>query len=115
MEKTEPATAEMLYKGKVNVADVESNNGGRGFARAVQRDLKERYKSNFCTVKWFYQNQNKTARIISNSTWVMEHIYFPANWKDKWPEYYKAMSTYQKEGKNKMMMLLMPQQVLQKQ
>lgn len=101
MEKTEPATAEMLYRGKVNVADVESNNGGRGFARAVQRELKEKYKSNFCTVKWFYQSQNKASRIISNSTWVMEHIYFPANWKDRWPEYYKAMSTYQKEGKNK--------------
>ena len=27
MEITEPATAKMLYDGKVNVADIESNNG----------------------------------------------------------------------------------------
>ena len=31
----------------------------------------------------------------------MEHIYFPSNWKDRWPEYYNAMIKYQREGKNK--------------
>ena len=31
----------------------------------------------------------------------MEHIYFPVNWADRWPEFYKAITTYQKEGKNK--------------
>lgn len=30
----------------------------------------------------------------------MEHIYFPVNWKDRWPEYYKAMTRYLREGKN---------------
>ena len=30
----------------------------------------------------------------------MEHIYFPWNWADRFPEYYKAMVRYQKEGKN---------------
>ena len=31
----------------------------------------------------------------------MDHIYFPENWRDRWPDYYKAMNSYQKEGKNK--------------
>ena len=31
----------------------------------------------------------------------MEHIYFPKNWKDRFPEYYDAMVKYQREGKNK--------------
>ena len=31
----------------------------------------------------------------------MNHIYFPSNWKDRFPEYYDAMVKYQKEGKNK--------------
>ena len=31
----------------------------------------------------------------------MDHIYFPVNWMDRWPEYYEAMVTYQREGKNK--------------
>ena len=100
MEKTEPATAEMLHKGNVNVADIESNNGGRGFSRNVERELKERYHSNRCIIRPFHQSANKIARIISNSTWVMNHIYFPVNWKDRWSEYYEAMNRYQKEGKN---------------
>ncbi|WP_333638198.1 phage terminase large subunit [Tissierella praeacuta] len=101
MEITEPNTAEILYKNNVNVADIESNNGGRGFARAVERILKEKYNSNKTIIKWFHQSKNKQARILSNSTWVMDHIYYPVNWRDKWSEYYKAMTTYQREGKNK--------------
>ena len=100
MEETEPATAAMLYKNDVNVADFESNNGGRGFARQVRRILQDTYKSNKTVINTFAQTKNKAARILSNSTWVMEHIYFPTNWKDRWPEYYRAMTRYQREGKN---------------
>jgi predicted phage terminase large subunit-like protein len=100
MEETEPATAKMLYEDNVNVADIESNNGGRGFARSVERILQEKYQSNKTRITWFHQSKNKKARILSNATWVMDHIYFPVNWKDRWPEYYEAMNTYQREGKN---------------
>jgi len=100
MEETEPATAKMLCENNVNVADIESNNGGRGFARAVERILKEKYRTNRTKIKWFHQSKNKKARILSHATWVMDHIYFPVNWRDRWPEYYKAMTTYQREGKN---------------
>lgn len=101
MEVTEPATAKMLYENNVNIADIESNNGGRGFARQVERHLIEDFNSNKTKIDWFHQSKNKQARILSNATWVMEHIYFPVNWRDRWPEYYKAMTTYQREGKNK--------------
>ena len=100
MEETEPATASMLYHNGVNVADFESNNGGRGFARQVRRILQDTYKSNKTVINTFAQTKNKAARILSNSTWVMEHIYFPTNWKDRWPEYHRAMTRYQREGKN---------------
>lgn len=100
MEITEPATAAMLYRNGVNVADFESNNGGRGFARQVRRILQDTYKSNKTVINTFAQTKNKVARILSNSTWVMEHIYFPVNWKDRWPEYYRAMTRYLREGKN---------------
>lgn len=46
MEVTEPAVAKMLYEDKVNIADIESNNGGRGFARQVERILHEKYRTN---------------------------------------------------------------------
>ena len=100
MEITEPAVAKMLYEDNVNIADIESNNGGRGFARQVERILHEKYRTNRVQINWFHQSKNKKARILSNSTWVMNHVYFPVNWKDRFPEYYEAMTKYQKEGKN---------------
>lgn len=100
MEVTEPAVAKMFFEDQVNVADIESNNGGRGFARSVEKILLEKHKSNKTVTRPFHQSKNKQSRILSNSTWVMNHIYFPVNWENRWPEYYLAMSRYQKEGKN---------------
>ena len=101
MEITEKETASRLVEYRVNKAVIESNNGGRGFARSVKRIMESELLSNYTIVKWFHQSKNKKARILSNSTWVMEHVYYPLNWRDKWPEYYEAMTSYQKEGKNK--------------
>ena len=99
MEFTEPATAKMLHKNKVNVARIESNNGGRGFARNVDRLLKG-MENNKTVVQWFTQTKNKVARILSNSTWVMEHIYFPVGWENRWSEVAESLLTYQRTGKN---------------
>ncbi|WP_027701812.1 phage terminase large subunit [Metaclostridioides mangenotii] len=101
MEITEVRTAKMLFEYNVNIATIESNNGGRGFSRQVKTILMQQFKTNKTVIKWFHQSDNKKARILSNSSWVMEHIYFPSNWKDRFPEYYKAMYSYQREGKNK--------------
>lgn len=101
MEITEPETARRFKEWKVNLSRIESNNGGSGFARNVKR-ISEEDLRNFLTVfKWFHQSKNKKARILSNATWVMAHILYPANWKHKWPDYYKSMVKYQKEGENK--------------
>lgn len=100
MEVTEPAVAKSLYDYKVNVATIESNNGGRGFARQVERRLHGDYHSNVTKVQWFHNSQNKIARILSNSTWVMDHIYFPTNWRDRWPDLFDFLTRYQREGKN---------------
>lgn len=100
MEYTEPEVADMLYCNAVNIADIESNNGGRGFARQVIQRLRDTYGSNYTNVVPFHQSKNKQARILSNATWVMDHIYFPVNWADRWPEFYKAVTRYQREGKN---------------
>lgn len=101
MEVTELATARMLLSGEVNLARIESNNGGRGFARNVRRILEQELGSNYTAIKWFTQSHNKQARIYSNSSWVMQHIYFPEDWKNRWPEYHNAMIKYQREGQNK--------------
>ena len=100
MEFTEPATAEMLLRNRVKFAKIESNNGGRGFARNVKRILEEDYNTNEVVIKWFTQTQNKIARILSNATWVMEHIYFPVGWENRWPDLYEDLMRYQRIGKN---------------
>lgn len=100
MEVTESETARRLYEYKVNTATIESNNGGRGFARSVERILWEKYHTRRTAVKWFHQSQNKQARILSNSTAVMNTVIFPRNWNVLWNDYYKAMTTYQAAGKN---------------
>lgn len=99
MEVTEVEVAKQLTKYKVDLADIEGNNGGRGFARAVQRNMQD-LGNHHTVINTFHQSANKNARILSNSTWIMEHVYYPNNWKDKFPEYYKSMKEYQKEGRN---------------
>ena len=99
MEITEPAVAEMLTKDKVGYANIESNNGGRGFARNVQKHLKEK-KNTHTKINTFHQNENKIARILSNSTGVMNNIYFPINWEDRWLEFAKHLKHYVRTGKN---------------
>lgn len=101
MEITEVETAKQFYTHAVNRAVIESNNGGRGFARNVERLQWENHKTRHTVVKWFHQSKNKMARILTNSSFIMEHIYFPPNFKDKWPKFYEDITTFQKEGKNK--------------
>ena len=99
MEITEPATARMLKEHNVGCAIIESNNGGRGFARNVERECRA-IGNNHTNIKWFHQSKNKTARILSNSTSVMNNIYFPLNWVDRFPEFARDIMKYQREGKN---------------
>ncbi|XHX37366.1 phage terminase large subunit [Streptococcus dysgalactiae subsp. equisimilis] len=100
MEVTEPLLARKLLENSVNISWIESNNGGRGFARNVENIVKSRYGSNKTVFKPFHQSQNKQSRILTNVTWIMEHVYFPEGWRNRWPELYQSLATYQREGKN---------------
>lgn len=99
METTEPETAKMLTKHNVGTAVIESNNGGRGFARNVERELRQ-LGNKHTVVKWFHQSKNKVARILTNSTAVMNNVYYPVDWETRWPEYAKDIKKYQREGTN---------------
>ncbi len=99
MEYTEPKTAEILTKHGVEVAVVESNNGGRGFARNVEQQC--RLMGNAKTrLKWFHQTQNKQVRIYAHSAQVQNLTHFPKGWERRWPDFYNALSRYMKVGKN---------------
>lgn len=98
MEVTEPLTANFMINNGVNRADVESNNGGRGFARNVQREIAE--KGGKTVIKWFHQSSNKEARINSESHYCQQNIIMPEGWETKFPEFYTAIMGYSREGKN---------------
>lgn len=91
MEVTEGLVAEMLKSSATRSALIESNNGGRGFARAVQH-LAPRVN-----IEWFHQSGNKEARILSNSATVIHSIRFPRHWAHRWPELYAHLTTYRRE------------------
>ena len=99
MEVTEPETARRLQLYGVREALIESNNGGRGFARNVIRFLKK-LKCFKCCVTWFHNNKNKKTRILTNASNVMEQLIFPEDWEKRWPRYAQDMKKYQRKGKN---------------
>ncbi len=93
MEVTEPLVAEMLKNNGVRVAKIESNNGGRGFARAVQK------LAPVVRIEAFNQGVNKEARILTNSATVQQLIIFPHDWAIRWREFYLILTRYKRQFK----------------
>ena len=91
MEHTERLVAAMFRSNDTRRAYVESNNGGRGFARALQR------LSPTTAVEWFHQGGNKEARILSNSATVLHMLRMPSDWHLRWPEFYVHLTTYRRQ------------------
>jgi len=100
MEITEVSVSQMLHIDGVNEAIIESNNGGRGFARNIERILKDTYGNQKCIITAKNQSSNKEARILTSSAWVKHRVHMPHNWKKRWPDFYKQIASYQSKGKN---------------
>ena len=102
MEYTEVKTAEMLLLNGTQLVKVESNNGGEGFARNVEKNVRLQgtpvaLKMNFTS---FFQSLNKNVRIFSHSAEVQNLIYFPSDWETRWPQFAQAVKGYRKVGRN---------------
>lgn len=100
MEFTEQAVAKMLTKGEVALARIESNNGGRGFARNVKRILREELSNTRTIIQTPTQTKNKQSRILASSAWLQSHLFMPPNWQKKWPDAAAEVFRYQRKGKN---------------
>ena len=99
MEYTEPALARMLGKWDVEECIVESNNGGRGFARSVETQC--RLMGNKRTkIRWFTQKDNKDVRININSAAVQNLTFMPDGWVKLFPAFASAILGYLRVGKN---------------
>lgn len=98
-EITEPKVAKMINAGGITEAEFESNNGGKGYARNVERELNTlgNYKT---VVIWTPQSANKEARILTSSAWVQNNVFMPPNWTSKYPEFAAEVLGYVAGGKN---------------
>lgn len=99
MEVTELLVAKMVARNRVERIKVESNNGGRGFARNIQKKLEEMEYYNG-VVEWFHQSENKKARILTAAPFVQQHLIYPHDWETRFADYAKDMKKFQKAGKN---------------
>ena len=99
-EVTEPQVVKMLIATGTNEATIESNSGGRAFARNVERLV--RATGHYTTaIRTFTQTKNKLTRIVSNSPAVMNNVIMPDNWMHRWPKFFEDVTNYQRSGKNK--------------
>ena len=78
--------ADMIVRNHVQMSQFESNKEGSRTANEVERIVTE--KGWFCHFTKKYTTQNKETKIIINSPWVLEHVYF----KD--PSMYELQSDY---------------------
>ncbi len=90
MEVSETLVAELLRESGTRTARIESNNGGRGFARAIARALPS------LRVEWFHQGRNKEARILSHSATVLQLLRLPWGWEARWPQLHADLSSYRR-------------------
>jgi predicted phage terminase large subunit-like protein len=95
MEYTEEYLPQRLIEHKIKHATIESNNGGRGFARVVKKAVIGK-----CAVDWFHQSKNKESRIITNSNLVNQHVYMPSDWAIRWPQFYEDLKYFKKVFKS---------------
>ncbi len=93
-EITEFETANFLLRGRIKEGYFESNNGGRAFARNVDRISK--YK---LVINWFHQGMNKESRIHTNSAEVQRKILMPLNWDTRFPLFAKHLMGFKRNFK----------------
>lgn len=94
-EVTEALVADQIMRNKAEEFKVESNNGGRAFARKVEEILESKHC--YCNVTWFHQSENKRSRILSNGTNVVNSVLMPNDWEQRWPEYFEAMTQFERK------------------
>lgn len=99
MEITEKETARRFKANDVREAVIESNNGGRGFARNVECILKG-WGWKRTTFTWLHQSKNKKARILSHASNVCNQVIMPEGWEKKYPDFHSHVMAYQRNSKS---------------
>lgn len=94
--------ANCLVRNNVQIAQFESNKEGSRTGNEVQRLIKE--KGGRCTITKKYTTTNKETKIIVNSDWVKQHIFFkdPSEYEKKsmYGQFMRSVFGYVTLGKN---------------
>ena len=98
-EVTEPIITNKLQLHNINACHIESNNGGRAFARNIER-LSREVGNGQTSFKPFTQSKNKQARILSNASNVMNHVFMPYDWETRFKKFSKDVTGYLAKGRN---------------
>lgn len=99
IELTEPAVSQLIIDTNCDTTMFESNNGGKSFAKNVERLLKGKSK---CSIKWQHNSVNKETRILMKSGQVKKNFYFRSDYKpgSDYAKFIKQLTSYVKMGKN---------------
>ncbi len=99
MEYTENELPRMLMRNNTEVVIIEGNNGGRNFARTVEKNVRALGNMRM-SFEVFMQKENKQVRIFNHSSEVQNMIFFPADWERRWLQFANDVKGYRKEGKS---------------
>ena len=77
----------MINRNGTQKAWVESNNGGAGFEKVIEKKVR-------AITDPFYQGGNKESRIITNSAMVNQHIIMPFGWETRYKAVYDHVTTF---------------------
>lgn len=94
-EVTEVTVPRLINSNGVQKAWIESNNGGRQFARTVEKKVR-------ASVVAFYQSDNKESRIVTNAAFVNQQVIMPLGWDKRYPAFYDHVTKFLRQfGANK--------------
>ena len=100
VEITEPLVATQIIDTKADVMEIESNNGGYGYARNVRALIRGKSP---CSVITRNTTTNKETRIMMSAGYVKEYFYFRSDYEpgSNYDKYMRQMTSYIRLGKNK--------------
>lgn len=87
IEVTTQSVPMMLNRNATEYAFIESNNGGRAFAKIIEPKTGAKIES-------FTQNNNKESRIVTNAGLVTFHIIMPFDWESRYPKFYESVTGF---------------------
>ena len=99
-EITEPLLAQQLIDFKVELTTIESNFGGKSFARGVKNILKK--KSSKCLINTRTTTRNKETKIIMKAAYIKEYFVFRNDYElgSSYDKFMQSLTRYLKAGKN---------------